>query len=484
MVLLANLVFKEKIPNLLNICFLNFFKSILIGNNNMLKISDFGHCKNACEKSMVMSFKGTVAWMAPEVIRNEACSEKVDIYAYGVVAWECLTCEVPYKNLDQNSIMWGVGSNKLRLPIPSSAPDGMKILLEQCLSIKPRNRPTFSQIIKHLEVLSNTESLFKIEDEYLKIQLKWKDEIETKLNSKRNDTKLKSNVAAYNFNDHNNDENHLVQKRKEELRHATEIRELYEQKLEKANNLFIELNTVMLQLDEREREVNRREKALNIQHKKIVRTVIKREFRNNNSGGENAAKNSKNITSVKNEAKRESQTHVQNNNYNNSSPKNISNDNSIFNFDPTTTTILETFLSNTQKNSTTNIKKQQQNDKIKYKKLMLFYERNKYDFLFIKKKQLLRMRYLCMSSKFKSKFHCVLDSSFRHAIDFNSQEIINRVFDEKEQIKCGDIRVARKHEVSKLKRTSTYFDVHSRKLKQRMLDICFLTDFQVKFFLI
>ena len=27
-----------------------------------------------------MSFKGTIAWMAPEIIRNEVCSEKVDVY--------------------------------------------------------------------------------------------------------------------------------------------------------------------------------------------------------------------------------------------------------------------------------------------------------------------------------------------------------------------------------------------------------------------
>jgi hypothetical protein len=26
--------------------------------------------------------------MAPEIIRNEVCSEKVDVYSFGVVLWE------------------------------------------------------------------------------------------------------------------------------------------------------------------------------------------------------------------------------------------------------------------------------------------------------------------------------------------------------------------------------------------------------------
>ena len=55
------------------------------------------------------------AWMAPEVIRNEACSEKIDIYSFGVCIWELLTCETPFKNFDQSSIMWAVGNNKLQL---------------------------------------------------------------------------------------------------------------------------------------------------------------------------------------------------------------------------------------------------------------------------------------------------------------------------------------------------------------------------------
>ena len=46
----------------------------------MVKISDFGMSKELSDKSTKMSFTGTVAWMAPEVIRNKPVSEKVDIY--------------------------------------------------------------------------------------------------------------------------------------------------------------------------------------------------------------------------------------------------------------------------------------------------------------------------------------------------------------------------------------------------------------------
>jgi len=47
---------------------------------NTLKISDFGTWKQMSEKSAKMTFAGTVSWMAPEVIRNDPCSEKVDIW--------------------------------------------------------------------------------------------------------------------------------------------------------------------------------------------------------------------------------------------------------------------------------------------------------------------------------------------------------------------------------------------------------------------
>lgn len=41
------------------------------------------------------------------------------------------------------------------------------------------------------------------------------------------------------------------------LRHALDIREHYERKLERANNLYMELSAVMLQLELKEKELQR-----------------------------------------------------------------------------------------------------------------------------------------------------------------------------------------------------------------------------------
>lgn len=60
--------------------FFSPFFSVLVTHTDAVKISDFGTSKELSDKSTKMSFAGTVAWMAPEVIRNEPVSEKVDIW--------------------------------------------------------------------------------------------------------------------------------------------------------------------------------------------------------------------------------------------------------------------------------------------------------------------------------------------------------------------------------------------------------------------
>ena len=44
-----------------------------------------------------MSYRGTPAWMAPEMLRGSADrSSKVDVWSFGIILWELLTRQVPY----------------------------------------------------------------------------------------------------------------------------------------------------------------------------------------------------------------------------------------------------------------------------------------------------------------------------------------------------------------------------------------------------
>uniref|UniRef100_A0A3Q1CBU3 Mitogen-activated protein kinase kinase kinase n=1 Tax=Amphiprion ocellaris TaxID=80972 RepID=A0A3Q1CBU3_AMPOC len=245
--------------------------NMLITHDDLVKISDFGTSKELSDKSTKMSFAGTVAWMAPEVIRNEPVSEKVDIWSFGVVLWEMLTGEIPYKDVDSSAIIWGVGNNSLQLPIPESCPDGFKILLRQCWNCKPRNRPSFRQILLHLDIAS-ADVLSTPQETYFKSQAEWREEV------KQHFEKIKSEGTCL----HRLDEE-LINRRREELRHALDIREHYERKLERANNLYMELSAVMLQLELKEKELQRREQSLDKKYPGLFKHHSSRQGSSSNS---------------------------------------------------------------------------------------------------------------------------------------------------------------------------------------------------------
>nr|XP_018916705.1 PREDICTED: mitogen-activated protein kinase kinase kinase 13 [Bemisia tabaci]XP_018916706.1 PREDICTED: mitogen-activated protein kinase kinase kinase 13 [Bemisia tabaci] len=230
--------------------------NVLIGQGEVVKISDFGTSREWNDISTKMTFTGTVAWMAPEIIRNEPCSEKVDIWSYGVVLWEMLLCEKPYKDVDSSAIIWGVGSSSLHLPIPSSCPEGFRLLVKQCWSAKPRNRPSFKHILLHLNI-AGAEVLQTSPEKYFKAQVKWKEEVQSHMQQMQTNG---SSVPKF--------EEANAKKINDELKHTQDIRELYEHKLEKVHDLYLEVRAAKFQIEQREKEVAKREKQLAKMNKK------------------------------------------------------------------------------------------------------------------------------------------------------------------------------------------------------------------------
>lgn len=75
--------------------------NILLDAHGTVKISDFGlSCVLDLSGSHDLTAEtGTYRWMAPEVIRHEPYSTKADVYSFGIVLWEMITKDQPFRGL-------------------------------------------------------------------------------------------------------------------------------------------------------------------------------------------------------------------------------------------------------------------------------------------------------------------------------------------------------------------------------------------------
>ncbi|KAM6969181.1 mitogen-activated protein kinase kinase kinase 9 [Tautogolabrus adspersus] len=146
-------------------------------SNKTLKITDFGLARE-WHRTTKMSAAGTYAWMAPEVIRSSTFSKGSDIWSYGVLLWELLTGEVPFRGIDSLAVAYGVAMNKLALPIPSTCPEPFARLMEECWSSDPHSRPHFTAILDQLTSIEESGFFEMPAESFHSLQDDWKQEIQ------------------------------------------------------------------------------------------------------------------------------------------------------------------------------------------------------------------------------------------------------------------------------------------------------------------
>lgn len=124
--------------------------NILMGDNHVVKIADFGVARLGSQEGQMTAETGTYRWMAPEIINHKPYDHKADVFSFAIILWELITLKVPYDNMTPLQAALGVRQG-LRLEIPASVHPGLSKLTEQCWDEDPDIRPVFTEIIIQLE---------------------------------------------------------------------------------------------------------------------------------------------------------------------------------------------------------------------------------------------------------------------------------------------------------------------------------------------
>uniref|UniRef100_A0A8C4KFH3 Tyrosine-protein kinase n=1 Tax=Dromaius novaehollandiae TaxID=8790 RepID=A0A8C4KFH3_DRONO len=121
-------------------------RNCLVGESNILKISDFGMSRQ--EDDGVYSSSGLkqipIKWTAPEALNYGRYTSESDVWSFGILLWETFSLGVcPYPGMTNQQAREQVEKG-YRMSAPQKCPEEIYKIMQRCWDYKPENRPKFS----------------------------------------------------------------------------------------------------------------------------------------------------------------------------------------------------------------------------------------------------------------------------------------------------------------------------------------------------
>ena len=119
-------------------------QNIMITEDYVVKIMDFGIALSSNEADMTQTntIMGSVHYLAPELARGSLATERSDIYAMGIILYELLTGDVPFKG--EGAVNIALQHLEAKMPsikeVNETLPNSLDNVIQKATAKRPLNR--------------------------------------------------------------------------------------------------------------------------------------------------------------------------------------------------------------------------------------------------------------------------------------------------------------------------------------------------------
>jgi len=123
-------------------------RNVLVGDNNIVKIADFGLARliKEDEYEARVGARFPIKWTAPEAANYSKFSIKSDVWSFGICLTELVTYgRIPYPGMTNAEVLHQV-EHGYRMQCPSGCPSTLYEIMLECWNKDPMSRPTFETL--------------------------------------------------------------------------------------------------------------------------------------------------------------------------------------------------------------------------------------------------------------------------------------------------------------------------------------------------
>jgi len=120
--------------------------SVFLGEDNSVKLGDFGLSKIMQSHDFASTYVGTPFYMSPEICAAERYTLKSDIWSLGCIIYELCSREPPFNAKSHFQLVQKIKEGKVS-PLPSVYSPELNAVIKDCLKVNPDRRPDTATLL-------------------------------------------------------------------------------------------------------------------------------------------------------------------------------------------------------------------------------------------------------------------------------------------------------------------------------------------------